>query len=168
MTHNCEKEGSNYADFVFRFYKQVISKETDKNVFFSPMSISTAFAMLAVGAKSTTLSEIFEGLGFDGLTETRTHDIHESFHKVSAVLNCTDVNITLNIGNALFTAIGNEPQETFLQNTKKFYEAEFFSSNFHEPEEAKKQINKYVEEKTQAQEILHLLFRLICHKINSC
>ncbi|PKK31416.1 serine protease inhibitor 2.1 [Columba livia] len=149
LTHNCEKEGSNYADFVFRFYKQVISKETDKNVFFSPMSISTAFAMLAVGAKSTTLSEIFEGLGFDGLTETRTHDIHESFHKVSAVLNCTDVNITLNIGNALFTAIGNEPQETFLQNTKKFYEAEFFSSNFHEPEEAKKQINKYVEEKTK-------------------
>ncbi|NWX02885.1 A1AT2 antiproteinase, partial [Caloenas nicobarica] len=137
------------ADFVFRFYKHVISKETNKNVFFSPMSISTAFAMLAVGAKSTTLSEIFEGLGFDGLTETRVHDIHESFHKVLAVLNCTDVNITLNIGNALFTAIGNEPQETFLQNTKKFYEAEFFSSNFHETEEAKKQINTYVEEKTK-------------------
>lgn len=149
LIHNCEKQGSNYADFVFRFYKQVISKETDKNVFFSPMSLSTAFAMLAVGAKSTTLSEIFEGLGFDGLTETRVHDIHESFHKVLAVLNCTDVNITLNIGNILFTAIGNEPQETFLQNTKKIYEAEFFSSNFHEPEAAKKQINKYVEEKTK-------------------
>ncbi|XP_009818872.2 serine protease inhibitor 2.1 [Gavia stellata] len=149
LTHNCDKQGSNYADFVFRFYKQAISKEADKNVFFSPMSISTAFAMLAVGAKSTTLSQIFEGLGFDGLTETHTHDIHESFHKVLAVLNCTDVNITLNIGNALFTAIGYEPQETFLQNTKQFYDAEFFSSDFHKPKEAKKQINKYVEEKTE-------------------
>ncbi|NWH46049.1 AACT protein, partial [Fregata magnificens] len=137
------------ADFVFRFYKRAILKETDKNVFFSPMSISTAFAMLAVGAKSTTLSQIFEGLGFDGLTETRIHDIHESFHKVLAVLNCTDVNIILNIGNALFTAIGYEPQETFLRNTKQFYDAEFFSSNFHKPEEAKKQINKYVKEKTK-------------------
>ncbi|XP_009465754.1 PREDICTED: serine protease inhibitor 2.1-like [Nipponia nippon] len=149
LTHNCDEQSSNYADFVFRFYKQAILKEADKNVFFSPMSISTAFAMLAVGAKSTTLSQIFEGLGFDDLTETRIHDIHESFHKVLAVLNCTEVNITLNIGNALFTAIGYEPQETFLQNTKQFYDAEFFSSNYHEPEEAKKQINKYVEQKTK-------------------
>ncbi|NXW00648.1 AACT protein, partial [Fregetta grallaria] len=131
------------ADFVFRFYKQAISKEADKNVFFSPMSISAAFAMLAVGAKSTTLSQIFEGLGFDRLTETRIHNIHESFHKVLAVLNCTDVNFTLNIGNALFAAIGYELQETFLQNTKQFYDAEIFSSNFHKQEEAKKQINKY-------------------------
>ncbi|XP_072721325.1 plasma serine protease inhibitor-like [Ciconia boyciana] len=149
LTHNCDKRGSNYADFVFRFYKQAILKEADKNVFFSPMSISTAFAMLAVGAKSTTLSQIFEGLGFDDLTETRIHDIHESFHKVLAVLNCSDVNITLTIGNALFTALGYEPQETFLQNTKQFYDAEFFSSNFHKPEESKKQINKYVQEKTK-------------------
>ncbi|NXI69316.1 A1AT2 antiproteinase, partial [Anseranas semipalmata] len=147
------------ADFVFRFYKQVISKEADKNIFFSPMSISTAFAMLAVGAKSTTLTQIFEGLGFDSLTETRIHDIHESFHKVLAILNCTDVNITLNIGNALFTAIGYEPQETFLQNTKQFYDAEFFSSNFHKPEEAKMQINNYVKEKTQGK-IPELIARL--------
>ncbi|KAM6133984.1 LOW QUALITY PROTEIN: serine protease inhibitor A3M-like [Phoenicopterus ruber ruber] len=147
LTHNCDKKGSNYG-FVFIFYKQAISKEAE-NVFFSPMSISTAFAMLAVGAKSTTLSQIFEGLGFDGLTETRIHDIHESFHKVLAVLNCTDVNITLNIGNALFTADGYEPQQTFLQNTKQYYDAEFFSSNFLKPEEAKKQINGYVEGKTK-------------------
>ncbi|NXD71859.1 AACT protein, partial [Eolophus roseicapillus] len=137
------------ADFVFRFYKKAISKEADKNIFFSPLSISTAFAMLAVGAKSTTLSQIFEGLGFDDLTETRIHNIHESFYKILAALNCTDVNITLNVGNALFTATGYEPQETFLQNTKQFYDAEFFSSNFHKPEEAKKHINKYVEEKTR-------------------
>ncbi|NXC41687.1 A1AT2 antiproteinase, partial [Penelope pileata] len=137
------------ADFAFRFYKQAISKEADKNIFFSPMSISTAFAMLAVGAKSTTLSQIFEGLGFDSLTENHIHDIHESFHKVLAVLNCTEVNITLNIGNALFTAIGYDLQETFLQNIKQFYDAEFFSSNFHKPEEAKVQINNYVQEKTK-------------------
>ncbi|NWU88636.1 AACT protein, partial [Upupa epops] len=137
------------ADFVFRFYKQVVSKEADKNVFFSPLSISTAFAMLAVGAKSTTLSQIFEGLGFDGLTEARVLDIHESFNKVLSVLNCTDVNITLNIGNAIFTADGFQLHESFLQNAKQFYDTEFVSSNFHKPEEAMKQINKYVEEKTK-------------------
>ncbi|NXI15663.1 SPA3F inhibitor, partial [Irena cyanogastra] len=136
------------ADFVFRFYKQASSKGADKNVFFSPMSISTAFAMLAVGAKSTTLSQILKGLGFDNLTETHIHDVHESFHKVLSVLNCADVNITLNIGNALFTAAGYEPRESFLQNTKEFYDADFFSSDFHKPE-ATQQINKYVEEKTK-------------------
>ncbi|XP_021257523.1 alpha-1-antiproteinase F-like [Numida meleagris] len=149
LKHNCQKQGSSYADFAFRFYKQAISKEADKNIFFSPMSISTAFAMLAVGAKSTTLTQIFEGLGFDNLTETRIRDIHESFHKVLAVLNCTDVNITLNIGNALFPAIGYELQEPFLQNIQQFYDADFFSTDFHKPEEAKLQINNYVKEKTQ-------------------
>ncbi|NXX89831.1 A1AT2 antiproteinase, partial [Centropus bengalensis] len=137
------------ADFVFRFYKQAISKEAEKNVFFSPISISTAFAMLAVGAKGATLSQIFEGLGFNSLPETLIHDIHESFHKVLAVLNCTTVNITLNIGNALFMATGYEPQETFLQNTKQFYDAEFKASNFNNPEEAKNQINNYIKEKTK-------------------
>lgn len=158
LTHNCDKQGSNYADFAFNFYKQAVSKEADKNVFFSPVSISTAFAMLAVGAKSTTLSQIFEGLGFGGLTETRINDIHESFHKVLALLNCADVNITLNTGNALFTAIGYELQEAFLQNTKQFYDADFFSMNFHKPEEATKQVNKYVEEKTKGK-----IPELICH-----
>ncbi|KAM9381188.1 plasma serine protease inhibitor-like [Phaethornis superciliosus] len=148
LTHNCGKQGSKYADFVFRFYKQAISKEANTNIFFSPVSISTAFAMLAVGAKSTTLTQIFEGLGFDNLNGTRTHDIHESFHKVLAVLNCTDVNITLNIGNALFTDIGREPQETFLENVKKFYDVDFFPTDFHKPEVLNK-INKYVEEKTK-------------------
>ncbi|NXU14938.1 A1AT2 antiproteinase, partial [Pardalotus punctatus] len=137
------------ADFVFRFYKQATSKEADKNVFFSPMSISTAFAMLAVGAKPTTLSQIFEGLGFDNLTETRIHDVHESFHKVLSVLNCADANITLDVGNALFTDTGYELQESFLQNSKQFYDADFFSSDFHKPQEAKKQINEYVEQKTK-------------------
>ncbi|NXJ14589.1 A1AT2 antiproteinase, partial [Odontophorus gujanensis] len=137
------------ADFAFKFYKQVISKEDAKNIFFSPISISTAFAMLAVGAKSTTLNQIFEGLGFDSLTEIRIRDIHESFHKVLAVLNCTEVNITLNIGNALFPAIGYELQETFLQNIQQFYDADIFSTDFLKPEEAKLQINNYVKEKTQ-------------------
>uniref|UniRef100_A0A8V5FIK6 Serpin domain-containing protein n=1 Tax=Melopsittacus undulatus TaxID=13146 RepID=A0A8V5FIK6_MELUD len=146
---NFYEKSSNYADFVFRFYKQAISKEDDKYIFFSPMSISTVFAVLAVRAKSTTLSQIFEGLDFDDLTETCIHNIHESFYRVLAVLNCTDANITLNIGNALFTVTGFEPQETFLQNTKQFYEADFFSGNFYKPEEARKHINKYVEKQTK-------------------
>ncbi|XP_033371111.1 serine protease inhibitor 2.1-like [Parus major] len=149
LTFSCYKKGSNYADFVFRFYKEAASKEVDKNVFFSPISISTAFAMLAVGAKSTTLSEILEGLGFDDVTETSVRDVHESFHKVLSVLNCSGVNFTLNIRNALFTAIGYEPHDSFLQNTTEFYDVDFHSTDFHKPEEARKQINKYVEEKTK-------------------
>ncbi|NXU50302.1 IPSP inhibitor, partial [Turnix velox] len=137
------------TDFVFRLYKQVALKGADENVFFSPMSISTALAMLALGAKSTTLSQILEGLGFEGLAETQVDQMHESFHKILAALNCTHGNITLNIGNALFAAIGHELQETFSQNTKHFYDAELFSENFNEAEEAMKHINKYVEEKTQ-------------------
>lgn len=58
LKHNCQKQGSKYTDFAFRFYKQAISKEDDKNIFFSPISISIAFATLAVGSKATTLIQV--------------------------------------------------------------------------------------------------------------
>uniref|UniRef100_A0A803YMQ2 Serpin domain-containing protein n=1 Tax=Meleagris gallopavo TaxID=9103 RepID=A0A803YMQ2_MELGA len=112
LKHNGQKQGSKYTDFAFRFYKQTISEEDDKNIFFSPISLSTTFV-------------IFGGLGFGSLTETCIHDMHENFHKLLAVLNCTDVNITLNIGN-VFPAICYELQETFLQNIQRFYDADFF------------------------------------------
>ncbi|XP_067411216.1 serpin A3-1-like [Emydura macquarii macquarii] len=143
----CLKQGSSYADFTFRFYKQAVLEEADKNVFFSPVSIATAFAMLAMGAKSATLTQIFEGLGFS-LTEIQEKEIHESFHHHIHMMNCPNNKIQTSMGNALFIATGFKPLEKFLNDVKTFYEAEFFPTNFHNSKEAEKQINGYVEKKT--------------------
>ncbi|GAB1297758.1 Serine protease inhibitor A3F [Apodemus speciosus] len=54
--------------FAFSLYRELVLKNPDKNIVFSPFSISTALAFLALGAKSNTLEEILQGLKFN-LTE---------------------------------------------------------------------------------------------------
>ncbi|XP_067387491.1 alpha-1-antitrypsin-like, partial [Emydura macquarii macquarii] len=135
------------ADFAFRFYKQIKSEAADKNIFFSPLSISTAFAMLTLGAKSATQSQIHEGLSFN-LTEIEEREIHEGFHQLIKILNRPDSDIQLNMGNALFVDERRELLEKFLEDVKSLYESDVFPTNFQNSSESEKQINDYIEKKT--------------------
>ncbi|KFQ70390.1 Alpha-1-antiproteinase, partial [Phaethon lepturus] len=136
------------ADFAFRFYKQVREEAGNKNIFFSPLSISTAFAMLSLGARSNTLSQLHKGLAFN-LTEMEEKDIHEGFQCVLQLLNNPHREVQLNMGNALFIDDRLKLLQKFLDDVTNFYYSEAISSNFQNSPEAIKQINKYIETKTQ-------------------
>ena len=60
---------SSNTDFAFSLYKQLALKDPNKNVIFSPLSVSIALAFLSLGAHGPTVTEILEGLKFN-LTET--------------------------------------------------------------------------------------------------
>ncbi|EMP32397.1 Alpha-1-antiproteinase 2 [Chelonia mydas] len=143
----CSKIAPRNADFAFRFYKQVTSDSVEKNIFFSPLSISTALAMVALGAKSTTPTQILEGLAFN-LTEIEEKEIHEGFHDLIHLLNCPDSEVQLNLGNALFVDEKLILLQKFLDDIKSLYDAEAFPSNFQNSPEAEKQINDHIEKKT--------------------
>ncbi|NXB28403.1 A1AT antiproteinase, partial [Eulacestoma nigropectus] len=135
------------AEFAFKFYKQIRDESGDRNIFFSPLSISTAFTMLTLGARSNTLRELYKGLAFN-LTEMEEQEIHEGFQHVLQLLNDPHREVQLNIGNALFVDNQVELLQNFLDHVTNFYHAEAVSSNFQNPPEALKEINKYVETKT--------------------
>uniref|UniRef100_A0A452J606 Serpin domain-containing protein n=1 Tax=Gopherus agassizii TaxID=38772 RepID=A0A452J606_9SAUR len=135
------------ADFAFAFYKQVTSDAVEKNIFFSPLSISTALSMVALGAKSTTLTQILEGLTFN-LTEIEEKEIHEGFRDLIHWLNNPDSEVQLNLGNALFVDEKLILLQKFLEDIKSLYEAEAFHSNFQNSPETEKQINDYIKKKT--------------------
>ncbi|NXM72182.1 A1AT2 antiproteinase, partial [Serilophus lunatus] len=135
------------ANFAFSFYKQCREEAGNKNIFFSPLSISTAFAMLSLGAKSNTLRELHKGLSFN-LTELEEQEIHEGFQHVLQLLNDSHREVQLNMGNALFIDNRLKLLQSFLHNVTKFYYSEAISSNFQNALEAAKKINKYVETKT--------------------
>ncbi|EPY81616.1 hypothetical protein CB1_000726085 [Camelus ferus] len=69
MEAACHKIAPNLADFAFSVYRQVASGSTTTNIFFSPVSIAIAFAMLSLGAKGDTHTEILNGLDFNLLTQ---------------------------------------------------------------------------------------------------
>ncbi|XP_014739977.1 PREDICTED: alpha-1-antitrypsin-like [Sturnus vulgaris] len=135
------------ADFAFSFYKMVTSEAKDKNIFFSPISISASFAMLALGAKAVTLTQILEGLAFN-LKKTREQEIHEGFCQLIHMLNRSNSEFQLSLGSAVFIEETLKPLQKFLDDVKSFYESEVFSTDFNNSVGAESQINSYIEEKT--------------------
>ncbi|XP_061468040.1 alpha-1-antiproteinase 2-like [Rhineura floridana] len=135
------------SEFAFKFYHQVTPGVANKNIFFSPLSISTAFALLSLGAKSTTLSQLLSELGFNQ-TEISEQEIHRGFRHLLHVLNRPEAEIQLSIGNALFPDEKLNVLKKFLRDAKHFYQADVFPTNFKNSAEAEKQINSYIKENT--------------------
>ncbi|XP_077780540.1 alpha-1-antiproteinase-like [Podarcis muralis] len=135
------------ADFAFRFYHHVASESTEKNIFFSPLSISTALAMVSLGARTTTLSQLLSGLGFNPSDITEP-EIHEGFHHLLRILNRPSAELHLRIGNTLFTDDQVKPLKKFVDDAKHFYETDVLPTNFKNPAVAKSQINSYIGKKT--------------------
>ncbi|XP_009477974.1 alpha-1-antiproteinase 2 [Pelecanus crispus] len=143
----CLKLVPNNADFAFKFFKEITLEAPNKNIFFSPVSISTAFAMLALGARSTTQTQILEGLMFN-LTEIQEKEIHEGFHNLIHMLTHPESRVQLNMCNVVFLTEKMKPLKKFLEDAKALYQLEAFTTDFNNPMEAEKQINDYTERKT--------------------
>ncbi|KFP84856.1 hypothetical protein N310_08235, partial [Acanthisitta chloris] len=130
---SCQRIVPSNTDFAFRFYRQATTQEPGKNIFFSPISISAAFALLALGSRATSQAQVLEGLGFN-LTSTEEEEIHNGFHHLLLLLMFMDKHL--------------KPLRTFLKDIKKLYRGKVVSSNFQNCTEAKKEINDHVKNKT--------------------
>ncbi|KAF4018103.1 hypothetical protein G4228_009826 [Cervus hanglu yarkandensis] len=136
------------ADFGLKLFKKLSFHTPDNNIFFSPWSISMAFSMLSLGAQDSTLAEIKEGFNFRSIPEK---DLHEGFHYLIRRLNQRNPDHRLGLGNALFIDQKVKPQQKFLTEVKNMYEADTIPTNFQNSENAQKQINNYVSQKTQGE-----------------
>ncbi|KAM5273672.1 serpin A12 [Ctenodactylus gundi] len=133
-------------DFGFKLLKKLISSSPKKNVFFSPLSISTAFSLLCLGAQDSTLDEIKEGFNFRGMPE---RNLHQAFHHVLQKLDQEKEDVKLHFGNTLFMDRRLQPQQKFLRVAKNLYNADTISANFQDLDYTQKQINDYVSQKTE-------------------
>lgn len=142
------KIAPNLGDFAFSLYRELAHQSNTTNIFFSPLSIATAFAVLSLGAKGNTCTQILEGLEFN-LTQAKEDEIHMGFQNLLQTLNRQDNELQLTTGNGLFISNTLKLVEKFLEEAKSQYHSEAFSVDFLDPEEAKKVINSYVEKGTQ-------------------
>ncbi|NP_001166205.1 alpha-1-antiproteinase S precursor [Cavia porcellus] len=136
------------AHFAHSMYRVLTQQSNTSNIFFSPVSIATALAMVSVGAKGDTHTQILRGLEFN-LTEIAEADIHNGFQNLLHTLNRPHSEHQLTTGNGLFLDQKLKLKEKFSEDVKTLYHAEAFPTNFSNPKEAEKQINAYVEKGTQ-------------------
>ncbi|XP_003219911.1 antithrombin-III [Anolis carolinensis] len=138
--------------FAVNFYKNLTSsRNTIENVFMSPISISTAFAMTKLGACGNTLQQLMTVFKFDSISAKTSDQIHFFFAK----LNCRlykkiNKSAELISANRLFGEKSLVFNETYQNISEVVYGAKLWPLNFKEkPESSRATINNWVANKTE-------------------
>jgi serpin B len=135
-------EGSNA--FAVDLYAQL--RKQDGNLFFSPESISTAFAMVYAGARGTTASQMATTLHFT----LPPDQLHPAMGALLAGLNAPHAGYQLHVADALWAEKDFTFLDDFLKLTSSDYGAGFNRVDFKgAPNAARSTINQWVEEKTE-------------------
>jgi serpin B len=122
-------------------------RQKDGNLFFSPYSISNALAMTYAGARGQTAEQMATTLHF-GLPAPR---LHPAFGELIRHLNAggKDRKYQLSVANALWGQKGYTFLPDFLRLTQDVYQGGLKEVDFVRAEEARKTINRWVEEQTK-------------------
>jgi len=138
--------------FAFDLYAKLRHDQnlTGRNLFFSPYSISTAFALTYEGARSVTADEIRTAFHLPADDQTR----REGFAGLSADLNRGS---TIRTANALWANANYSFLPEYTGTAKKYYAADTRNLDFgKDPEGSRAVINGWVENQTEGkiQELL--------------
>nr|XP_055067479.1 leukocyte elastase inhibitor-like isoform X4 [Misgurnus anguillicaudatus] len=170
------------TQFSLNVFKKISEINTSgKNVFYSPLSISSALAMVSLGAKGNTKDQILQVLCLNKCgpavlhqskkpkTADQEDQIHSSYNKLMSELNKPGVPYMLSLANRLYGEKSYQFIDKFISDSQKYYQAGLESVDFIKNSEAARvNINNWVEENTQgkikdllAQGILNDLTRLV-------
>lgn len=146
---------SSISKFAINMYRQII--KDDKNIFFSPYSITTAFGMADVGAKGNTDLQIREAL----LVTLEGDDFHGGLNGLDQSLksfsDATD-NLELNVENSVWAQDNVTYFKVgYLDKLARNYGAGIYMLDFmNEPDPSRIIINDWVAQKTN-QRIMDLI-----------
>src|SRR6218665_238898 len=141
--------------FAVHLYKQIVDANNGKNIFFSPVSISTAFGMVSLGARGNTRKQMKAALHLDKISSDET--VKEAYKQLLTAFKDQASNYTLHMVNRLFGSEGFQFHDQLIQEMKKYFEASLERLAFEgKPEERRGKIKEWVEEQTN-QKIRDLL-----------
>ncbi|XP_029548068.1 serpin B6 [Salmo trutta] len=133
------------GNFTLALFKKITEKNKTGNVLYSPLSISAALAMVLLGARANTATQLSETMCFN----KATGDIHVGFGKLIHDLNLQGAPYSLSLANRLYGEQSYQFVETFLCDTKKHYSVELEAVDFKSnAETCRKNINAWVEKQT--------------------
>lgn len=132
--------------FALALYHKLIGP--DNNLFYSPISISTALAMTYAGARGITAKQMAAALHFP----TQQNELHPLFSELQAHFQYIqkDKKLQLNVSNALWIQDGYKILTGFQELCDKYYSSNLFLLDFRaQAENSRQKINAWIEEKTQ-------------------
>lgn len=134
--------------FALKLLKK-LGEDNAKNVFFSPVSLSSALAMVFMGAKGNTAAQMAQALSLSK-SGGGGEDVHQGFQSLLSSVNRTGTQYLLRTANRLFGEKSYGFDSSFKDSCRKFYQAEMEELDFFKAsEEARKHINTWVANKTE-------------------
>lgn len=131
--------------FAINLLKILGEEDNSQNVFFSPLSISSALAMVLMGAKGDTAAQMSQALCLN-----KGEDVHQGFQSLLTEVNKSDTQCLLRAANRIFGEKMCDFLPAFKESCQKFYQAGLEELAFAEDaEECRKHINDWVAEKTE-------------------
>ncbi|MEO0240768.1 MAG: serpin family protein [candidate division WOR-3 bacterium] len=129
--------------FAFELYFKL--KDKEENIFFSPLSINSAFLIVYEGSRGNTKKEIEDVFGFPEEKIRRPN-----FARVFNEINREDKKYTLYTANALWVQKDFRILKEYKEIIKKYYISEIENLDFAgETEKSRQIINSWVSEKTR-------------------
>ncbi|KAH0506793.1 Serpin B6 [Microtus ochrogaster] len=129
---------------------KILGEDSSKNVFFSPMSISSSLAMVFMGAKGNTASQMAQALSLDKCSSKGGEDVHQGFQSLLTEVNKTGTQYLLKTANRIFGEKTLDILASFKDSCRKFYEAEMEELDFKgDTEQSRQHINTWVAKKTE-------------------
>ncbi|XP_015685052.1 serpin B6, partial [Protobothrops mucrosquamatus] len=146
--------------FALNLFKKLSPNDSTKNLFFSPLSMSSALLMVSLGSRGNTEAQMLKVLSV-----SKDGEVHQRFEKLISEINKPGANYSLSLANRLFGETSYDFLASFLESTEKFYHAGLEKLNFKQAaEDSRRHINAWVEEKT-AGKIQNLLAPGIIHSL---
>ncbi|XP_054428778.1 leukocyte elastase inhibitor-like [Pteronotus mesoamericanus] len=131
--------------FAVDLFRTLNEDNPTENIFISPISISSALAMIFLGTRGTTAAQMSKTLHFDAV-----EDIHSRFQSLNADINKHGAPYILKLANRFYGEKTYNFLPEFLASTQKIYGAELASVDFqHASEDARKMINEWVKGQTE-------------------
>ncbi|ROL41129.1 Leukocyte elastase inhibitor A [Anabarilius grahami] len=131
--------------FALDLCRALNSSNAEGNMFFSPLSISTALGMVYLGARGHTSEEMAKVLSFSSVS-----DVHSHFKTLTSSINSPSASYTLKLANHLYGEKTFSFLREYLDSTLKLYHADLQAVDFiGASEESRQLINKWVERQTE-------------------
>ena len=127
-------------EFAIDFYKKIY--DSDENLFFSPLSMYTAFSLLYEGARENTADEIQQVFGFESNDVNRYNDTAY----LLSVINRNDSHSTLTLSNGLWIADWFTAYDDYIEIARETYLSDVEQINF--IDEGVSKINGWAADKT--------------------
>jgi len=131
--------------FGFDLFQRLQREAANKNVFFSPLSVTVALAMTYNGAVGETKHAMARTLKIEGLNHA---ELNRASAELLKALKSSDPKIELAIANSLWARGGVKFNEAFLARNREFYGAEIATLDFKNPQSADT-INRWVNTSTK-------------------